>query len=147
MLILATNAAITLPTFYFKFGLCQQLCNKQAIGKHIHSTYIIIIYFILFIIYGLTTIKTQTINNQQLDAILGNQDSYSHALTPVEKVLCHFPVGPRSDECAEKKLILLLKLACNTDVRPKTLVERSINDNFVNKPKEQIMLAVLLFGK
>ena len=80
MLILATNAAITLPTFYFQFGLCQLLCNKQAIGKHIHPIYIIIIYFILFIIYGLTSIKTQTINNQQLDAILGNQDSYSHAL-------------------------------------------------------------------
>ena len=50
----------------------------------------LLLLFILFIIYGLTTIKTQTINNQQLDAILGNQDSYSHALTPVEKVLCHF---------------------------------------------------------
>ena len=55
------------------------------------------------------------------------------------------PVGPRSHECAEKKLILLLKFACNTDVRPKTLVTRSINDNFVNKPKEQIMLAVLFW--
>ena len=44
-------------------------------------------------------------------------------------------------------MILLLKFACNTDVRPKTLVARSINDNFVNKPKEQIMLVVLFFGK
>ena len=122
----------------------QQTSNWQTHSPYLH---ILLLLFILFIIYGLTTIKTQTINNQQLDAILGNQDSYSHALTSVEKVLCHFPVGPRSHECAEKKLILLLKLACNTDVRPKTLVERSINDNFVNKPKEQIMLAVLLFGK
>ena len=122
----------------------QQTSNWQTHSLYLH---ILLLLFILFIIYGLTTIKTQTINKQQLDAILGNQDSYSHALTPVEKVLCHFPVGPRSHECAEKKLILLLKLACNTDVRPKTLVERSINDNFVNKPKEQIMLAVLLFGK
>ena len=49
MLILATNAAITLTTFYFKFGLCQELCNKQAIGKHIHAIYIIIIYFIYYL--------------------------------------------------------------------------------------------------
>ena len=121
--------------------------NKQAIGKHIHPIYIIIIYFILFIIYGLTTIKTQTINNQQLDAILGNQDSYSQALTPVEKVLCHFLWVQGPMNVRRKKLILLLKFACNTDVRPKTLVARSINDNFVNKPKEQIMPVVLFFGK
>ena len=63
----------------------------------------LLLLFILFIIYGLTTIKTQTINNQQLDAILGNQDSYSHALTPVEKSPVSLPVGPRSHECAEKK--------------------------------------------
>ena len=65
----------------------QQTSNWQTHSLYLH---ILLLLFILFIIYGLTTIKTQTINNQQLDVILGNQDSCSHALTPVEKVLCHF---------------------------------------------------------
>ena len=74
-----------------RFTLNLASVRNYATNKQLANTFTLftLLLFILFIIYGLTTIKTQTINNQQLDAILGNQDSYSHALTPVEKVLCN----------------------------------------------------------
>ena len=37
----------------------------------------------------LTTIKTQIIHNQHTGVIFGNRASYAHALSPVERVLCH----------------------------------------------------------
>ena len=43
------------------------------------------------------------------------------------------PVGPRSHECDNKqtkKMISLLRFACNTDLGPKTLVACSINRDF-----------------
>ena len=63
------------------------------------------------------------------------------------------PVGPRSHECDNKqtkKMISLLRFACNTDLGPKTLVACSINDNFCTAKlyqKVRIMLAVLFFEK
>ena len=57
------------------------------------------------------------------------------------------PVGPRSHDWdkKQKKMILSLKFACNTDLGPKQLVARSVNYDFVlqNWPRVQIMVAVL----
>lgn len=42
------------------------------------------------IIHCLRTTKTQTINNQYADAILGYRNRCAHAMSPVERVLGHF---------------------------------------------------------
>ena len=48
-----------------------------------------------------------------------------------------------------KKLNFLVKFACDTDLELKIFVASSINDNLVlqDKPKVQIILAGLFFGK
>ena len=64
-------------------------------------------------------------------------------------------MGPRShegDNKQTKKIILLLKFACNTvktDLRLKKILALSTKDNFElqNQTKVQIMLAVLFFQK
>ena len=50
---------------------------------------------------------------------------------------------------AVEKLIFLPKFACDTNLELKIFVASSINDNLVlqDKPKVQIMLAGLFFGK
>lgn len=50
---------------------------------------------------------------------------------------------------AVEKLIFLPKFACDTNLGVKIFVASSINDNLVlqDKPKVQIMLAGLFFGK
>lgn len=52
-------------------------------------------------------------------------------------------------KAVKKKLNFLLKFACDTDLELKIFVVSSINDNLVlqDKPKVQIMLAGLFFGK
>lgn len=59
----------------------------------------------------LTTMKTQTIDNQHGDAILGNRASYRK-----ERVQGHFLWDPRPMNViiSGQKMILLLKLACKT---------------------------------
>ena len=70
-------------------------------------------------------IKSLKINNQRADAILGSRASYAHALSPVKRVLGDFlwDIGPMNLTVSkQKKLILFLKFACNTDLVPEIMV-------------------------
>ena len=71
-------------------------------------------------------------------------------MSSLEKVLIHFGTQhQKMQKKAVKKLNFLLKFACDTDLELKIFVASSINDNLVlqDKPKVQIMLAGLFFGK
>ena len=54
------------------------------------------------LIHCLTSIKTQTINNQPADATPGNRACYVRMLSPGESPES-LPVGPRSHECDNKQ--------------------------------------------
>ena len=80
---------------------------------------------------------------------------HAYTLSLVERVLGHFMWGPGPMSVTinrQKKIILLLKFACDTvktDLRLKKILALSTKDNFElqNQTKVQIMLAVLFFKK
>ena len=61
--------------------------------------------------------KGEEFYNQHADAILGIRASYAHALSPMERVLGHFQSDP-----------VPMNVTINSQ---KTLVKKTINDNFV----------------
>ena len=112
MLILDRSAEIVLPLFSLNLKTNTfTLCTSRNFHSGVHC---------------LTTIKTQTTNNLHADAILGTRLVMRMRWVLWKESWVIFCV-----KITRQRIDFLLKFACDTDLRPITLVAWSINSNIL----------------